>query len=112
MKQLAWFCLMTVPLTVSLTLLDGFCSRAFANPTGLPAATPSAPLLAAPRPGIWQEIVTTVDGVTVRKVRDTTGGDYNVCYIVSRQAETPLSPYKIDTTPAALSIACVPEKRP
>lgn len=56
--------------------------------------------------------MTTVDGVTLRKVRDTTGGDYNVCYIASRQAEQPLSPYKIDTTPAALAITCVPEKRP
>jgi hypothetical protein len=84
-------------------------SSARANPIPPPATAPALP---APRPGIWQEIVTTVDGVTVRKVRDTTGGDYNVCYIASRQPEQPLSPYKIDTASAALSITCLPEKRP
>jgi hypothetical protein len=109
MKPLPWICLTSLPLAVSLNLMDAAFTRAFANPTPAPATAPPAP---APRPGIWQEIVTTVDGVTVRKVRDTTGGDYNVCYIASRQAETPLSPYKIDTSPAALSIACVPEKKP
>lgn len=113
MKQLAWFCMMTVPLTISLNLIDGFCSRVFANPppaaTGIPSPA-NAPPLASPRPGIWQEIVTVVDGVTVRKVRDTSGGDHNVCYIASRQEE--ISPYKLDTYPAMLSISCVPEKRP
>jgi hypothetical protein len=109
MKPLPWICLTSLPLAVSLNLMDAAFTRAFANPTPAPSATAPA---AAPRPGIWTEIAVVVDGVTVRKVRDTTGGDYNVCYIASRQSEQPLSPYKIDTAPAALSIACVPEKRP
>lgn len=112
MKQLAWFCMMTVPLTISLNLLEATFVRAAPPPvttTGIPSPA-SAPALAAPRPGIWQEIVTIVDGVTVRKVRDTSGGDHNVCYIASRQEE--ISPYKLDTYPAMLSISCVPEKKP
>lgn len=113
MKQLAWFCMMTVPLTVSLTILDGAFNRVFANPpaltTGIPAAA-NAPPLQVPRPGLWQEISTTVDGVTVRKIRDTTGGDYNVCYIASRQVVP--NPYDLTAAPAMLAISCVPEKRP
>jgi hypothetical protein len=115
MKQLTWFCLMTVPLTLSLNVLEA--TFAHANPSGPPApaaAAPSPQLLPAtrpaPRPGIWQEMSTIVDGVTIRKIRDTTGGDYNVCYVASRQEE--ISPYKLDTYPAMLSISCVPEKRP
>jgi len=112
MKQLPWICLTSLPLAVSLNLMDGAFTRAFANPPSALPATAAAPTQLAPRPGIWQEIVTTVDGVTLRKVRDTTSGDYNVCYIASRQPEQPASPYKIDTAPAALAITCVPEKRP
>lgn len=110
MKQLPWICIASLPLALSINLMDAAFNRAFANPpSGIPAAA-SAPPLQAPRPGIWQEIATIVDGVTVRKIRDTTGGDYNVCYIASRQEEQ--SPYKMDTAPAMLSISCVPEKRP
>lgn len=107
MKQLTWFCLMSVPLAVSLNVLEATFARA-----DTPAPAPQlAPLpRSVPRPGIWQEMSTVVDGVNVRKIRDTTGGDYNVCYIASRQEEQ--SPYKLDTAPAMLSISCVPEKRP
>lgn len=109
MKQLTWFCIATLPLALSLNLLDAAITSAFAAPAPISSAAPALP---APRPGIWTEIAVVVDGVTVRKVRDTTGGDYNVCYIASRQPEQPLSPYKIDTSPAALAITCVPEKKP
>lgn len=64
---------------------------------------------ADPKPGIWQEQVTTADGVTIRKLRDTTGGDFNVCYVASRYfpGENPADPRS-----AAVSIACVPERKP
>jgi hypothetical protein len=61
-----------------------------------------------PAPGLWQESVTQADGVTVRKIRDTTGGDLNVCYVASRV----LHGGTTDTPAIALSIACLPEKKP
>ncbi len=108
MKQLIWFCLMSVPLAVSLNVLEATFAHAD-TPAPAPQIAPP-PRPAALRPGIWQELSTVVDGVTVRKIRDTTGNDYNVCYIASRQEE--ISPYKLDTYPAMLSISCVLEKRP
>lgn len=63
---------------------------------------------ADPKPGLWQEQVTIADGVTVRKLRDTTGGDFNVCYVASRAAGS-TSPVPDSV---AVAIACVPEKRP
>ena len=65
---------------------------------------------ADPKPGLWQEAVTQADGVTVRVVRDTTGGNFNVCYVASRTLDkTPAS-----TNPAAIAVAisCVPERKP
>lgn len=92
-----------------LTPLGGSMAAAAAH-SGIPAASVAPPLPRAPIPGVWTEISVVVDGVNVRKIRDTTGGDYNVCYIASRQ--TSLSPYGLNTEPAMLSISCVPEKRP
>lgn len=64
---------------------------------------------ADPKPGLWLEQSTGADGFVIRKVRDTTGGDYNVCYIASHidlaRGEIPIG------TPA-VSISCVAEKRP
>jgi hypothetical protein len=54
--------------------------------------------------------ITVADGVTVRVVRDTTGGNFNVCYVASRTLDkTPAS-----TSPAAIavSISCVSERKP
>lgn len=58
---------------------------------------------AEPKPGLWQEQTTVADGVTIRKIRDTTGGDFNVCYVAS-VATSSLYP--------ATSISCIPERRP
>ncbi len=61
---------------------------------------------AEPKPGLWQEQVTSADGVTVRKLRDTTGGDFSVCYVASRIEGAGA------TRPAiAVSISCLPEAR-
>jgi hypothetical protein len=61
-----------------------------------------------PAPGLWQESVTQADGVTVRKIRDTTGGDLNVCYVASRVMRSLNS----SADSVAVSIACIPEKKP
>lgn len=58
---------------------------------------------ADPKPGLWQESMTQADGVTVRKIRDTTGGEFNVCYVASNRT----SPESV-----AVAISCLPEKRP
>ncbi len=57
---------------------------------------------AAPHPGLWLEGSTAVDGIKVSKIRDTTGGDFNICYLATRESS--------DSSPPALS--CVPERRP
>lgn len=62
---------------------------------------------ADPKPGLWQEAVTTADGVTVRKIRDTTGGDFNVCYVASARFSNGYS-----TSAGAVSLSCVPEHKP
>lgn len=64
---------------------------------------------ADPRPGLWQEAVVIADGVTVRKIRDNTGGDSNICYVASR-LDVGLSPS--DPRNAAVAISCVPERKP
>lgn len=107
MKQLTWICLTAPLFALAVNFADPQLTRA--NPAGIPAPS-AAPALPAPRPGLWQEISTTVDGVNVRKVRDTTGGDYVVCYIASRQVVP--NPYDLTAAPAMLAISCVPEKRP
>jgi hypothetical protein len=77
-------------------------------PARAPAPSPTTQL--QPRPGLWHEASTEVDGVTVTKIRDTTGGDHNVCYLASRQES--LTPYGLERAPAMLALTCVPEKRP
>lgn len=64
---------------------------------------------ADPKPGLWQESAIHADGVTIRKIRDTTGGESNVCYVASR-LNVGINP----TEPRndSVSISCVPEKRP
>lgn len=116
-----------VPLFVALALgLPLFVAAmiprfAFANPPAGPAAPPpslapaparppASPTQLQPRPGLWHEVSTEVDGVTVTKIRDTTGGDYNVCYLATRQEA--LTPYGLERAPAMLALTCVPEKRP
>lgn len=59
---------------------------------------------ADPKPGIWQEQSTSADGVTIRKMRDTTNGEFNICYVASRASAAGL--------PVAVAISCLPEKRP
>lgn len=65
---------------------------------------------ADPKPGLWQESVTQADGVTVRKIRDTTGGDFNVCYVASRVA-LPGGSLSAPMT-VSVAISCVPERKP
>lgn len=117
MKTLLHFSCATFLLALSLNLMEATFARA--NPPAAPAAPPPSlppappptrPALLAPRPGLWHEASTEVDGVTVTKIRDTTGGDYNVCYLASRQES--LTPYGLERAPAMLAITCVPEKRP
>ncbi len=69
------------------------------------ALTALAVAHADPKPGLWLEDVTLADGVTIRKIRDTTGGDLNVCYVASnRTNNVPGS--------VAVAISCLPEKHP
>lgn len=70
-------------------------------------AIPSAH--ADPKPGLWQEAVTQADGVTVRVLRDTTQGNFNVCYLASR-LEPGISPS--DPRNVAVAISCLPERKP
>lgn len=80
-----------------ILLLSDYLSakRALAAPP--PAAAPAAKAIA---PGLWTELSTTADGVTVRRVRDN--GEGVVCYVASFA-----SPY---TTGAGIS--CVREYKP
>jgi len=68
---------------------------------------------ADPKPGLWQEQSTVADGVTIRKIRDTSGGDFNVCYIASRISVG--IPGTVGAgardLPIAVAISCLPEKR-
>jgi hypothetical protein len=64
---------------------------------------------AGPIPGLWIEEDTQVDGVTLRKVRDTTNGDYNVCYLASRRPDVGS---KSPPSAFTVSISCVAEKHP
>lgn len=67
------------------------------------------PAHADPKPGIWQEAATQADGVTVRVIRDTTSGNFNVCYVASRVSPRGLNG---SAETMAVAISCVPEKRP
>jgi len=60
---------------------------------------------ADPKSGLWQEAVTQADGVTVRVFRDTTGGNFNVCYVASNRTNN--IPGSV-----AVAISCVPERKP
>lgn len=64
---------------------------------------------ADPKPGLWQEAVTQADGVTVRVIRDTTGGNFNVCYVASRTGDRGMSG---SPQPITVAISCVPERKP
>ncbi len=64
---------------------------------------------ADPKPGLWQEASTEVDGVKVRVLRDTTSGNFNVCYVASWHERADIN----GPAPAiAVAISCVPEKKP
>jgi hypothetical protein len=64
---------------------------------------------ADPKPGLWQEAVTQADGVTVRVIRDTTQGNFNVCYVASEMSHTG----DISHPPSiSVAISCVPERKP
>jgi len=73
------------------------------------ASLNAKPLRADPKPGLWQEAVTQADGVTVRVIRDTTGGNFNVCYVASRVSNVASQAYPV---PLAVAISCVPERKP
>lgn len=62
---------------------------------------------ADPKPGLWQEGSTQSNGVTVQKIRDTTGGDHNVCYVASQVYKSAGESY---SDMGAVSISCVPER--
>lgn len=64
---------------------------------------------ADPKPGLWQEQSTTTDGVMVQKIRDTTGGDFNVCYVASHIENNNGEWSRYTPT---VSISCVVEKKP
>lgn len=64
---------------------------------------------ADPKPGLWQEAtVTQTDGVTVRVIRDTTGGHFNVCYVASKLFPSTYG----GPSHATVAISCVPERQP
>jgi hypothetical protein len=73
------------------------------------AALTLKPAQADPKPGLWQEAVTQADGVTVRVIRDTTGGNFNVCYVASRVSNVAEQSYPV---PLSVAISCVPERKP
>lgn len=63
---------------------------------------------ADPKPGLWQESVTQADGVTIRKIRDTTGGEATVCYVASKIFPSTYG----GPDHASVAISCIPEKKP
>jgi hypothetical protein len=85
-----------VPFSVGITALGAIVVAA------LSSAYCDRPAHADPKPGLWLEQSTVADGVNVRKIRDTTGGDFNVCYVASSTQWTNVAP----------AISCIPERKP
>lgn len=84
------------PLQVTLAMAVAIALFTIAS-----AAIDTAIASADPKPGLWQEGATDADGVHVRKIRDTTSRDFNICYVATMINST--------SSPA---IACVPERKP
>jgi len=58
---------------------------------------------ATSKPGLWIEEATQVDGVYLRKIRDTTGLDINDCYLATRIPGAGQAP--------VVSVSCVAEPK-
>lgn len=91
MTRNMWQCVMAMVFVIALMLTMTFAARVSH---------------ADPKPGLWQESVTQADGVTIRKIRDTTGGERVVCYVASRSFPANYG----GPDHGVVAISCLPEK--